>query len=81
MKKLILLATALLVAGQASAYAQGERTGRHHKHLMSSHAQMRGPDGGFYYRDRGYYAPPVSAYPSAPNDYPYISSHPTSEGG
>ena len=70
MKKLILLAAALLVAGPASAYAQGEHASRHHRHLMSSHAQMRGPDGGLYYRDPGYYAPPVVApYYGTPYDY------------
>jgi hypothetical protein len=63
MKKLILIAAALLIAGQASAYAQGDHASRHHKRLMSSHAQMRGFGG-------GYYGAPEYAPYSAP-DYGY----------
>ncbi len=69
MNKLILLAAALLVAGQASAYAQGDHATRHHRHLMSSHAQLRGHGGGFYY-EVPEYAPPVYAPSySAPGYY------------
>jgi hypothetical protein len=54
MKKLILFAAALLLAGQATAYAQGDHATRHQKRLMSSHAQVRGYD---YGRVRTYDAP------------------------
>jgi hypothetical protein len=53
MKKLILFASALLVAGQASAYAQGEHH-KHHRHIMAAHAQWRGNEGGYNYRTREY---------------------------
>jgi hypothetical protein len=58
MNKLILFTAALLVAGQASAYAQGDHASRHHRRMMSAHAQLRGPAGRFYYRAPEY-APPV----------------------
>lgn len=60
MNKLILFTAALLIAGQAGAYAQGDHASRHHRHLMSSHAQWRGHEGGFYYRAPEY-APPMVA--------------------
>jgi hypothetical protein len=65
MKKLILFVAALLIAGQASAYAQGDHASRHHKRLMSSHAQMRGYGGGAYYGVPEYapYANPGYANP------------------
>jgi hypothetical protein len=69
MKKLILIAAALLIAGQASAYAQGDHASRHHKRLMSSHAQMRGYGGGNFYGAPAYGAPEYAPY-SAP-DYGY----------
>jgi hypothetical protein len=59
MKKLILVATAFLVASQAGAYAQDDHASRRHRHLMSSHAQYRGHGGGFYYPAPEYYAPPT----------------------
>jgi hypothetical protein len=62
MKKLILFVVALLVAGQASAYAQGDHANRHHRRLMSSHAQMWGHGGGIYV--------PRMAAPSYYNDDP-----------
>jgi len=54
MKKLVLFSAALLLAGQAGAYAQGDHGSRHHKRLMSSHAQVRGHEGGMPYRGRDY---------------------------
>ena len=38
MKKLILLATVLMMANGASAYAQGEHSASKHRRLMNSHA-------------------------------------------
>jgi hypothetical protein len=73
MKKLILFTAALLVAGQASAYAQGDHAGRHYKRLMSSHAQWRGYEGGSYYRAPEY----APQYYSAPS---YYNSDPSAEG-
>jgi hypothetical protein len=70
MNKLILFTAALLVAGQASAYAQGDHTNRHHRRLMSSHAQWRGHEGGFYRAPE--YAPPMVA--------PSYGDDPTAEG-
>jgi hypothetical protein len=52
MKKLILFSAALLLAGQAGAYAQGDHGSKHHKRLMSSHAQSRSYEGGMNYRAR-----------------------------
>jgi hypothetical protein len=71
MNKLILFAAALLVAGQASAYAQGDHGSRHHRHLMSAHAQWRGHEGRTYYRAPEY-APPMVA--------PSYGDDPTAEG-
>ena len=68
MKKLILFAATLLLASQASAYAQGDHASRHHRRLMSSHAQMRDPGAGFYYGGPTYYAPP--AYYAPPSFIP-----------
>jgi hypothetical protein len=53
MRKLLLFTTALLVAGRASAYAQGER-GRHHRHLASARAQWQGQEPEYIYPYRGY---------------------------
>jgi hypothetical protein len=61
MKKLILFAVALLVAGQASAYAQGDHASRHRR-MMSAHAQMWGHGGRIYV--------PRMAAPSYYNDDP-----------
>jgi hypothetical protein len=72
MKKLILLAAALLIAGQASAYAQGDHAGRHHRRLMSAHAQMRDHGGGFYHRG------PVDAAPVVGPGY--YNDDPDAEG-
>ena len=65
MKKLILFAATLLLASQASAYAQGEHAIRHHRHLMSSHAQMRDQGGGYNYGGPTSYAPPAYYAPPA----------------
>ncbi len=47
MKKLVLFATALVVASGASAYAQSEHhTSKHHR-LMSSHASMQNDQPGY----------------------------------
>jgi hypothetical protein len=73
MNKLILFAAALLVASQASAYAQGDHASRHHKRMMSSQAQMRGYEGGSYYRAPEY----APQYYSAPS---YYNSDPSAEG-
>jgi hypothetical protein len=72
MKKLILFAAALLIAGQASANAQGDQVGRHHKRLMSAHAQMRDHGGGFYHRG------PVDAAPVVGPGY--YNDDPDAEG-
>jgi hypothetical protein len=54
MKKLILFTTAILVAGQASAYAHSPHF-RHHRHrLMSAHAEWQGQEPGYMSPDRGY---------------------------
>jgi hypothetical protein len=71
MNKLILFAAALLVAGQASAYAQGDHTSRHHRRLMSAHAQWRGHEGRIHYRAPEY-APPMVA--------PSYGDDPSAEG-
>jgi|HubBroStandDraft_6_1064221.scaffolds.fasta_scaffold3748787_1 hypothetical protein len=63
MNKLILCTTALLLVGQASAYAHGDHASRHHRLMMSAHAQLRGHGGGFDYRA------PVSAPPIAGPGY------------
>jgi hypothetical protein len=78
MNKLILFAAALLIASQASAYAQGDHASRHHRHLMSSHAQVRGYEGGIDYRGSEY-APPAygPSYYSSPS---YYNSDPSAEG-
>ena len=77
MKKLILFTAALLIAGQAGAYAQGEHAVRRHKRLLNSHAQWRDPAGALDYRGPEY-APPVYApYYSAPS---YFNSDPEAEG-
>jgi hypothetical protein len=70
MNKLILFTAALLIADQASAYAQGDHASRHHRRMMSAsaHAQMWGHGGGFYYRGP-VYAPPVVG-PGYYNDDP-----------
>jgi hypothetical protein len=52
MKKLFLLSAALLLAGQAGAYAEGDHASKHHKRVMSAHAQSRGYEGGYGYRAR-----------------------------
>jgi hypothetical protein len=72
MNKFILLTAALLVAGQASAYAQGDHTSRHHRRLMSAHAQWRGHEGGIYYRPAPEYDPPMVA--------PSYGDDPSAEG-
>jgi hypothetical protein len=54
MKKLILFSAALLLASQAGAYAQGDHASKHHKRLMSAHAQSRSYEGGVNYRTREY---------------------------
>jgi hypothetical protein len=71
MNKFILFTAALLVAGQASAYARGDHTSRHHRRLMSSHAQWRGHEGGIQYRAPAY-APPTVA--------PSYGDDPSAEG-
>jgi hypothetical protein len=82
MNKLILFAVALLIASQASAFAQGERAGRHHSRLMSSHAQWRGYGGASYYGVPEYappmYAPPV--YAPSYSSPSYYNSDPSAEG-
>jgi hypothetical protein len=54
MNKLILFTTAMLFAGQASAYAQGEHVKHHRHHLMSAHAQWQGQEPDYMAPDRGY---------------------------
>jgi hypothetical protein len=54
MKKLILFTTAMLVAGQASAYAHGQHSRHHRHHLMSAHAQWQGQEPEYMTPDRGY---------------------------
>jgi hypothetical protein len=67
MKKLVPLSVALLLAGQAGAYAaQGDHAGRHHKRLMSAHAQSRAYEGGVNYRTREYV--PATIAPSYGDD-------------
>jgi hypothetical protein len=78
MNKLILFAAALLIASQASAYAQGDHASRHHRHLMSSHAQIRGYEGGIDYRGPEY-APQIVA-PSYYDSPSYYNSDPSAEG-
>ena len=53
MSRLIVFTAALLVAGQASAYAQGERS-KHHRHLMSAQAQWQGQEPQYIHPYRGY---------------------------
>jgi hypothetical protein len=65
MNKLILFTAALLVAGQASAYAQGDHVTKHHKHVMSSHAQWRG--GEVYSPAPEYAAPSATPYDDDPS--------------
>ena len=69
MKKLVLLSAALLLASQAGVYAQGDHASRHHKRLMSAHAQSRVYEGGYNYRAREYapemYAPSYGDDPEA----------------
>jgi hypothetical protein len=56
--KLMLLTATFLLVGHASAHPQGDHAGRHHRLIMSAHAQLRGHGGSFY--DRApVYAPPV----------------------
>jgi hypothetical protein len=69
MNKSILFAAALLIAGQASAYAQGDHASRHHGRMMSAHAQWRGHGGGYYFRAPEYAPPPVVG-PGYYNDDP-----------
>ena len=72
MIKSILFASALLIAGQASAYAQGDHASRHHRRVMSAHAQMWGHGGGFHYRA------PVEAAPIVGPGY--YNDDPSAEG-
>jgi hypothetical protein len=69
MKILIVLSAALLLASQAGAYAQGDHVSRHHKRLMSAHAQSGVYEGGHNYRTREYapemYAPSYGDDPEA----------------
>jgi hypothetical protein len=68
--KLILLTTAVLFAGQASAYAQDEhvRHHRHRHHLMSAHAHWQGQEAEYMTPDRGY---PGTAAPLYGGGYGY----------
>ncbi len=53
MKKLILFAAALVMAGQASAYAQSsQHATKKHKRAISAHARWLGHEGGINYRTR-----------------------------
>ena len=62
MKRLLLFTAALFVAGQASAYAaSGDHTGRHHKRMVSSHAQYRG-EGAIEYRGPEMFVPSSGSY-------------------
>ena len=47
MKKLVLFATALVIASGASAYAQSEHHTGKHRRLMSSHASVQNEQPGF----------------------------------
>ena len=62
MKKLIVFATALLMASGASAYAQGEHSSSKHRRLMNSQARMLQyePEPGIPYRS----FPPAMIDPS-----------------
>jgi len=64
MKKLILFATALVMASGASAYARGEYGASKHRRWMSSHAQMLGDEPVVTYRRPPpvMMAPPYSYY-------------------
>ena len=77
MNKLILFSAALLLASQASAYAQGDQSGRHHKRLMNSNAQLR-YEGGNRLRAPEY-VPQIVA-PSYSNSPSYYNSDPSAEG-
>jgi hypothetical protein len=52
MKKLILFATALVIASGTGAYAQSEHSSSKHRRLMNSHARMQQyePEPGITYR-------------------------------
>jgi hypothetical protein len=66
MNKLLLFAAVLLVAGQASAYAEsGDHVSKHHKRMLSSHAQWRG-DGGINYRAPQIFAPSYGSFGDDP---------------
>jgi hypothetical protein len=71
MNRLILFTAALLFAGHVSAYARADNTSKHHRRLMSSHAQWRGHESGTYYRVPEY-APPAVA--------PSYGDDPSAEG-
>jgi hypothetical protein len=67
MNKLILFTAALLLTGEASAYAQSGdyisdhgATSRHHRRLMSAHAQWRGPADAINYRSREFSSPMIA---------------------
>jgi hypothetical protein len=73
MKKLILLATTLVMASGASAYAQGEHSSSNHRRLMNSHARMQQyePEPGITYRSfpPATIAPPYGYYGGADGGY------------
>ncbi len=78
MKKLILFTAALLIAGQAGAYAQGsDHAVRHHKRLLNAHAQWRDPAGALDYRGPEYAPPAYAPYYNSPS---YFNSDPEAEG-
>jgi hypothetical protein len=69
MKKLILFATALVMASGASTYAQDEYGASKHRRWMSSHAQMLGYEPVVTYRR----LPPAMMAPP----YPYYGIDPS----
>jgi hypothetical protein len=67
MNKLVLFTAALLVAGQASAYAESrDHASKHHKRMMSAHARYQGREEGVNYRSREFapemFAPSYGSY-------------------
>lgn len=65
MKKLIIFAAAILMAGGASVYAQStdnpvEHTTAKHRQAMAAHARMRVEEPGTVYRYRGYQTLPTA---------------------
>jgi hypothetical protein len=82
MKKVILLATALMMANGASAYAQGEHSASKHRRLMNSHARMQyAPEPGITYRSfpPAMIAPPYGYYGGGDGGYGRMDD-PSAEG-